>query len=296
MKILIRKFIVVVMVFGLSAPFCMASHKGPRMNFSLSFGMTVKGLTDIHSFGTAQEEILKTTSELLDMDMRGQYDDIIFGNEFKGEISLDIFRYFGVGMSAGFSSRKKASRFSLRGDDYVMIRQYGPRLNVFYIDLNVYVRFPIIDTMDFYFLAGPTYSFTNTLIRFNGLESSLAPLNPLASSTKWDLTARGWGYHGGFGYKIDVGRHAALFFELYGLQCQMKNIQGNEIRVDSEGRETSGKGRLWYLKIDDSVTDQYYVSALLSEEEPSDEAYKDVRPFVMNISGLSFRTGITVKF
>ena len=88
---------------------------------------------------------------------------------------------------------------------------------------------------------------------------------------------------------------AAVFLEGTGRYVNLKNWDVDNVYRTALGSETD-TGTFWYIEEFEEDTGKYYPSLELSDEEPSDPDFRNVREAEIGLSGIVFKVGIKFSF
>ena len=90
----------------------------------------------------------------------------------------------------------------------------------------------------------------------------------------------------------------ALFIEGRARQGKLEGLEGDGNYEDSDGSTDADTGSLWYLEeLDQNYgSGEWFPGITLSRNTPTGATIRNVRKFVINLSGISLRTGIRIRF
>lgn len=111
-----------------------------------------------------------------------------------------------------------------------------------------------------------------------------------------ELKDKGLGFHAGAGLEFNIAPKIAIFIEGKGRYCKLKSWEGDVTWTDSDGWTDSESGTMWYYEAQDSDTNKWYSMFALQEDKPSGYDIRNIREFAVNLTGISLRTGIRIKF
>jgi len=222
----------------------------------------------------------------------GTLKEIDWGLDFEGEFIMNLTNNLGIGLGAGYIQRRKDSRTSIKnGASGTVNYDVEPKITAFPIKLSAYYFYPIVPQLHIFINGGVGYYFGKSSW---SLKTDYVEENYWTKSV-FEVKGNGIGFHGGIGFEYNVAKNIAFFAEGSGRYAKLKDWEGDMTVRDSEG-DTSGKisGTFWYFESEIYGKDYPYV--VLTEDKPTDPYFRNLRKFECDLSGLSFKAGIRVKF
>jgi len=135
-----------------------------------------------------------------------------------------------------------------------------------------------------------------------GLEYSLARCTYLYRFENGDFwqkwkgraSSGGLGYHFGIGTDWRIFSHVSLVAEALYRRSRVKEFEGEGIYEDSAGAETIN-GKLYFFQAA-TTGDESVPLLFLREKAPTEPGVSDVREAELDLTGLSLRAGLKIKF
>ena len=90
----------------------------------------------------------------------------------------------------------------------------------------------------------------------------------------------------------------ALFIEGRARYCKLNSWKGDSTYEDSDGNTGDEEGSMWYFELLDQNygSGEWFPGITISTGTPSGPDIRNVRKFEVDLSGVSLRTGIRIKF
>lgn len=278
----------------------------PRFSFKLSSGTVYMSLGDINENINTESYSGKGAERYWPVEFlfTDGIENIHYGLNFEGELKVNIFSNFAIGIGTEFIQAKKESYSIFRGESYtrtITVREsYEQELLIFPVKLGIYYQLSLFPRTSLLFNIGAGYYFA---------KASLYSYQH--GATHWfsgDIYERYWtehtykvsgnnlGFHGGIGFEYNLTRNFSLVIEAQGRYAKIKELKGKDIMVTTSGGGDKEiiYGTLWYYHF---ISDgDYYTNIVLSDTKleplkPTDTA----REAMLDLSGLSVRIGIRVR-
>ncbi len=268
--------------------------KGFSLKFTGGYGTMATG--DYNTMGKSQEQYFDDYSALLGVTRTGEFKKLNMGLEFEGELIMDLGGTFGIGFGVGYIRRSNESELdlSLTGVGSLSYSN-APIITVTPVNLSLYFFPPIAPSMNIYLYGGLGYyigKVTSTL----RADTQLVGFPSYWAETETEVKDKGLGFHAGAGLEFNIAPKIAIFIEGKGRYCKLKSWEGDETTVDSDGWTESSSGTTWYYEAQDYDTGNWYSMIALQEDKPSGFGIRDIREFKVNLTGISLRAGIRIKF
>jgi len=269
--------------------------KGSSLKFTLGYGTMAIG--DYNTFGKDFEQYFDDLKPLIEswngflVSRTGEFKKINMGLEFEGEIIWDLNETFGIGFGVGYIRRSSDSDMSLSIADLAnMSYSIEPIISVIPINLSLYLFPPISPFMNIYLYGG-----------FGYYIGKLTATSKMVTDGYWDkseseLKDKALGIHVGVGLEFNIAPKIAIFIEGKGRHCELSDWEGDSTLTDSDGWTESESGTMWYYEAQDLDIGKWYSEIVLQEDKPIGYDIRNIRKFVTNLSGISLRTGIRIKF
>jgi opacity protein-like surface antigen len=288
-----RKLAVLSMLlFAIFALTGISQAQGFRLKLSGGYGTMTTG--DYNSYGAGLDSLIGIL-EALGATTEGEFNKINLGFEYEAELIWSLPAGFGVGVGVGYIRRGETTEMNaslpLVGSASASI---VPKITAIPVNLSAYYFTPGVVPLKFFVYGGIGYYFGKMTIDIR--EDSTPPA--FWSEQEAMFKDQGFGLHGGIGLEFKVAPRIALFIEGRARQCKLKGWDGDGNYEDSDGITDIDIGSLWYLE----ELDQNYGSGewlpgiMLSRNIPVGSDIRNVRKFELNLSGVSLRTGIRIKF
>jgi len=268
--------------------------KGFGLKFTGGYGTMATG--DYNTMGEDQEQYFDDYSALLGVTRTGEFKKLNMGLEFEGELIMDLGGTFGIGFGVGYIRRSNESEIGLSQAGVGSLSySNAPIITVTPANLSLYFFPPAVPSMNFYLYGGVGYyigKVTSTL----RIDTQLVGFPAYWAESESELKDKGLGFHAGAGLEFNIAPKIAIFIEGRGRYCKLKSWEGDETTVDSDGWTVSSSGTVWYYEAQDPDTNKWYSMIALQEDKPSGFGIRDIREFKVNLTGISLRTGIRIKF
>jgi len=268
--------------------------KGFNLKFTGGYGTMATG--DYNTMGKDLESYFDDYSALLGVSRTGEFKKINMGLEFEGEIIMDLNGNFGIGFGVGYIRRSNESEISLSVPGIGSISySLEPIITVTPVNLSLYFFPPIASSMNIYLYGGFGY-YISKLTSIYRFDAQLAGFPEYWEKSESELKDKGLGFHAGAGLEFNIAPKIAIFIEGKGRYCKLKSWEGDSTLTDSDGWTGSESGTMWYYEAQDFDTGKWYSMIVLQEDKPSGYYIRNIREFEVNLSGISLRTGIRIKF
>jgi opacity protein-like surface antigen len=288
-----RKFAVLsILLFTIFMTTGMSQAQGFRLKLTGGYGTMTTG--DYNAFGAGLDRLI-TTLEGLGATTEGEFNKINLGFEYEAELIFTLPAGFGVGVGVGYIHRSGMTDLSatipLMGSASASIE---PKITAIPVNLSAYYFTPGVVPLKLFAYGGIGYYFgkLSTSIR----EESTPP----AFWTQQDIVLKdqAFGLHGGVGLEYNVAPRIALFIEGRARQCKLIGLEGDGNYVDSDGTTIIDTGSLWYFEELDTNygSGEWFPGITLARNSPTGAGIRNVRKFEVNLSGISLRTGIRIRF
>jgi opacity protein-like surface antigen len=281
-----------ILLFTIFMTTGMSQAQGFRLKLTGGYGTVTTG--DYNAFGDGMDRLL-VIIEGLGASTEGEFNKINYGFEYEAEFILSLPAGLGVGVGVGYIQRSKMTELSasLPPLDSASA-SIDPKITAIPINLSAYYFTPGVVPLKFFAYGGIGYYFgkMTTTLR----EESTPP--SFWSQQDIELKDQGFGLHGGVGVEYNVAPKIAFFIEGRARYCNLKDWYGDGTYEDSDGSTDLDVGSLWYLEeLDQNYgSGEWFPGIVLSADRPTGVGIRDARKFEVNLSGVSLRTGIRIKF
>lgn len=216
------------------------------------------------------------------------------GIEISGDIIYSINRRIGIGLGIDYIYATANNLLIVTGKELPTEEQISssPKINAVPIRLGLFFKFPIHRLFSLSLSGGPSLYLTEYSY---ALDTEWMDM----TSVFHEATAKSLGFHGGIGLGVNLNRRAVFFIEGQGRYAKISNFEGEEKTkelVASKDEKyvvynyvvTVKKGKLYYLE------GGQYPCLAIRKEEPS--GFKTMRKATFDLSGISLRAGLIIKF
>lgn len=206
--------------------------------------------------------------------------------DISGDIIFSIKPRIGIGLGTSYIRASGKNFLLVSGRELYLEQQVGsiPKISVITLRLGVFFTIPIHRSFSICLNGGPSLY----LARYSyALETNIKDITDIFQKA----TAQNLGFHGGLGLAVDLTKRSVFFIEGQARYAKISNFEGEgKLReeVDSDIVYSEEKGKLYYIE------DEKYSYLTIRNEEPS--GYKTIRKASFNLSGISLRAGLIIKF
>jgi hypothetical protein len=206
--------------------------------------------------------------------------------DVSGDIIFNIKPQIGIGLGTSYIHASGKNFFLVSGKELYLEQQVGsiPKINVISIRLGGFFTLPIQGLFSIRLNGGPSLY----LAKYSyAMETDIRDITDIFHKA----TAQTLGFHGGLGLAIDLTKRSVFFIEGQGRYAKISNFEGEgrlREHVDSSEVNSTEKGTLYY------VEDGKYSYLTIRKEEPS--GFMTVRKATFDLSGISLRAGLIIKF
>ena len=293
-----KKGIIIVLisllfVFLMTSPgLAQESYKKFTLKVSGGYGSISGG--DLTTVADGLNEQLADIARLAGASTSGEIKNAKWGPEFEGEFIYNFTERWGIGLGVGYIRKSIESGAQLQIGTYAGISiDWEPVYKVIPITLNGYYNFPVASKANAYVKGGVGYYFATW-------DYKIRQENELVGITIWEENEgsakdSGLGFQGGLGFEYSLSDSVALFVEGSGRLVNLKNWDVENVNRNALGTD-SETGTFWYVEEYEEDTGKYYPSLELSDDEPSDPDYRNVRKAEISLSGVVFKVGVKFCF
>lgn len=273
---------------------------GFRLKLTGGYGTMKAG--DFNTFGEGFETFLGNFLTFVEFaygpggEKTGEFKKINWGLEYGGELIFNLAGPLGVGIGAGYIKRSKDSEFGISHASFGSITaSTTPELTVIPVSLNVYLFPPSTPFLNVYVYGGVGYYIGKSTSTFR-VDLELVGLPAAWEEIIGDIKDQGFGFQGGAGLEFSVVPKMAFFIEGNARSCKLKGWEGDGTYRNSLGETEQNTGTMWYYEQQDPDTGLWYPLVDISEDTPSGADVREAREFEVDLSGISIRAGIRIKF
>lgn len=275
---------------------------GNAQDFLKRFSLKLTGGYGNIAGGDVNDVVDGVNSQLADLSAiaglptLGEMENAKWGLDLEGELVFSLSKNFGVSLGAGYLVRKIDSLVEIRLEPIISGSfLWEPKYTVIPITLSGYYYLPVASKANVFFKGGIGYYFAK--INFTTREELVIPgeLNEW-NQNDGEAKDNGFGFHGGLGFEYNISRSVALYAEGIGRYVNFKDWEVDNTYRDSSGYTLKQSGAFWYEEEFDGSTGRYYPSLTISEQRPSSPWVRNARKAEIDLSGLSFRIGVRIRF
>ena len=293
-----KKGIIIVLssllfVFLMTSPgLAQESYKKFTLKASGGYGSISGG--DLAAIVDGLNEQFADIARLAGASTSGEIKNAKWGPEFEGEFVYNFTERWGIGLGVGYIRKSIESGAQLQIGTYAGISiDWEPVYKVIPITLNGYYNFPVASKANAYVKGGVGYYFATW-------DYKIRQENELVGITIWEENEgsakdSGLGFQGGLGFEYSLSDSVALFVEGSGRLVNLKNWDVENVNRNALGTD-SETGTFWYVEEYEEDTGKYYPSLELSDDEPLDPDYRNVRKAEISLSGVVFKVGVKFCF
>ncbi len=290
----------VILVFAVVLCFFLVSSQGLAQDSYKKFTLKVSGGYgsfsggDLTTITDGINEQVDDIARLAGASTTGEIKAPKWGSAFEGEFIYSLTESFGIGLGVGYIRKTIKSDVQLQIGNYAEISfEFEPGYKVVPITLNGYYNFPVASKINAYVKGGVGYY-------FGTFDYQIRQEDTLLGVTVWEenegsANDSGLGFQGGLGLEYSLSDSVALVLEGAGRYVSLKNWDVEDVKRTALGTDTS-RGTFWYVEQYDEGLGQHYPSLDISEEEPTDPDYRNVRKLEIDLSGIVFKLGVKFSF
>lgn len=274
--------------------------KGFSLKFTGGYGTMAIG--DLNTFIEGADTFLGDVAGLFGGTKEGELKKLNkWGYDLEGEIIMNLTENFGIGVGAGYIQKRSTDSWASARKEIIfgvgMTISLKPEFSAIPINLSVYYFSSVAPSVNIFLYGGLGYYFgkvtaSATLVQ----DFILAPPQLWSEELKIEAKDQNFGLHGGIGLEFNVAPKIALFIEGKGRYCKLKSWKGDGT-ITSGGNTERESGTIWFAEIEVEPATGIYIPFIFpSEEEPSEDDARNVRKFEADLSGISLKVGIRIKF
>jgi opacity protein-like surface antigen len=293
-KRLVYLGLVFIFALGLtSMSYADSTIKG--FTLKLGGGMGSWSGSDINNFFLDFNKRMDNTASIAGADINGEIQELNYGPDFEGEFIIELPKNFAVGIGFGYMVRKGDDTLELSLNGVGNSIEIETQFTAVPILLNGYFNLPMGAKTKAYIKAGIGY-YIGKSTYFVRQEVIILGLSPAWGENEGNASSNAFGFHGGLGIEFNFSGNVAIFFEAVGRYANLKNWEGRDRYSDYLGVSGSDGVDWYYAQEFDDITQLWYKTLQIMEEEPSGSYYRDVRKAEISYSGVSLRLGIKITF
>jgi hypothetical protein len=261
-----------------------------KLSINLTGGYCSMNVGDINSYLKSFDNYLRETTTY----EGGKTKVIHYIPDLEGEVRFDISSRFAISIGIGQTHGKKESAFQ-----YIEVAPFDPnakwlhsyyiiqKVSVLPLKLGSYYSLPLISRINLFLNGGLGYYFSKCSLL---IESHVDPGIPEPTSVTYDLSSRGFGLYGGFGFEFKIINFLTLGLEIQGRYAKIKNLEGS-----SWYGPEKAEGTLYIGEVYSTTYKIYSPCLIISSSEPSGDEFRNIRKAELNLSGYSLRACIRIR-
>jgi hypothetical protein len=218
----------------------------------------------------------------------GKYHPVHFGPDFGGEVIFNLTSRLGIGLGIGYLQARKESTIEIAdSEDYTepthfYTRILRPRLQAIPLTLGLLYDIWTGERFNLEVNSGIGLYLGKVALGDSWTEKG----SSLSNQTTWEGKSQAIGFHIGLGMEISLNQSTSFMVDVLGRYGRLKNIKGDLI----ENGATSENAFLWYCE------QGAYPLIIINDSAPPDWRYGSIRKGEVDLSGLSARVGVKIKF
>jgi len=218
----------------------------------------------------------------------GKYDPVHFGPDLGGELIINLTPRLGIGLGIGYIQARKASTVEIADSED------STEPTHFYTDiLSPSVR-AIPLTLGLHYDVWTGGWFNLEVSSGIGLYLGKVGLDDIwrekgssiSDQRSWDGTSQAIGFHVGLGMELHLSPSISFVVDVLGRHGKLRNIKGDLI----ENGSTTKDAVLWFCE------QGAYPLIVIDDSPPPAWRYSSIRKGEADLSGVSARVGIKIKF
>jgi outer membrane protein W len=272
----------------------------PKLSIKLSGGLGCIAGGSINKHLRTYDTYL---SEMTDY-RGGETKALHLGSDLEGEIRWKISPKFALSAGTGYFFGKNKSYFEFwgpfpfhlpfeHGQSYII----SPRIKTIPLKIGINYTFPSRSRINPFFDIGIGYYFSKATLYKAHWSSCYGPeFLIFTKEEKFDLKARGFGFHGGLGVEYNLANNLALVIEVQGRYSRTR-LTGRSISSIWEMAWVEEEGDL-FIGERDLLGEGYgerCPDLIVSQSRPSGDEFQNIRTAVLDLSGISLRVGMRIK-
>jgi len=242
-------------------------------------------------------------SEMTDYE-GGETKTLQYGSDLEGELRWNVNSKFALSVGIGYIFGEEKSYFNYRDSfpfgqwikhyqDYI----FFPKIKVVPLKLGINYTLPLLYRINLCLDIGLGYYFSKAFLYKQHLSAEYAGIFIIyTKEERYNLTANGFGFHGGIGFEFSIANNLALVLEMKGRYARI-NLKGKRTYSVWELPWIEEEGNLYIGERDllDEGYGEHCPDLIISKSSPSGDEFQNTKRAVLDLSGFSFRVGIRIK-
>jgi hypothetical protein len=218
----------------------------------------------------------------------GKYDPVHFGLDFGGELIFNLTSRLGIGLGIGYIQAHQESTIEIAdSEDYTEPTHFYTRIlrpRVEAIPLTLGLLYDVWTGGRFNLEVS---SGIGLYLGKVGLDDSWTEKgSSLSGQTTWEGTSQAIGFHVGLGMELYLSQRTSFLVDVLGRYGRLRNIKGDLM----ENGATTKDAFLWYCE------QGAYPLIIIDDSPPPAWRYGSIRKGEVDLSGVSVRVGVKIKF
>jgi hypothetical protein len=271
-----------------------ASGGGVGVSLRLHGGYSYLQAEDINAGTGGFFDFYSALAESMGYTTTGGFSPAHSGYDVGADLVLQLNRYIGIGIGAGYLQASKSSLMTLSSTDETVTMSGMPKLSAMPIRLGVFFTVPLNDRLNLTANAGAAYYAALKLKADLRLESATdwQEMSLSGSRSSFDNI----GFQGGLGFEYMITQKLGFFVEAQGRYARFKNFDSvTGVASDSGGGSDTTTGKLYLETF--TGTDGTLTTLTIEETPPTsnppDDVYTEPK---IDLSGFCFQAGIHIRF
>jgi hypothetical protein len=271
-----------------------ASGGGGGVSLRIHGGYSYLRATDINAGTGGFFDFYTALAEEAGYTATGGYSAVHGGYDVGADLVIELNRYIGIGIGAGYLQASKSSLLTLTGEEETVTMAGTPKLSAIPIRLGLFFNIPLNERLSFIANAGAAYYASLKLKADLRLESDTdwQAMSLTGSRSSFDNI----GFQGGLGLEYLITPKLGFFVEAQGRYARFKNFDSvTGVESDSGGYSDTTTGKLYletFTGTDGSIT-VFTIEETPPTSNPPDDVYTEPK---IDLSGYCFQAGIHIRF
>jgi len=215
----------------------------------------------------------------------GTFSPARLGLDFGGDIIFQLTPTVGIGFGAGYLQASKTSTMSFAVSPDTLTQTANPSYHAVPLRLGLFLTLPASPSVNIILNAGVGYYMAKATSTWSLLDAA-GDGESLAS----DVSANGFGVHGGIAFEFKLSGRVGLLLEIHGRYAKIGPFTGTGVNAYSGTSETTS-GTLYYFELPGMVSGRTYPVVYVFDTPPTLNAVREAK---IDFSGGAFRLGLVI--
>jgi hypothetical protein len=217
----------------------------------------------------------------------GGYKSFHLGMDLNIELLMWISPRIAFGLGTGYVQVSRSSELQLIEGGITYKNTWSPKITFIPITLSLYYN--ILNGKRFRFIihAGAGYYLSKYMDTQHTV--FLGDIND-----EYNMSAKGFGFHGGLGVEISLSNQLALLIESRGRYVRLNGFEG-DLKSSWSSSSSIISGKLWYYEISAFDNGKYPIVSV-ENTKPLGPDIANVREAIVDTSGISVFLGLIFRF